>query len=85
MPEMPDLFSGLSEFDRKCVLAYAECNMSMHGASKILNVSYPAVRYHLLKVAGMTGYNPANFKDLVHLMWVLTERKEFSDAGERTD
>ena len=81
---MPDI-SRLTEFDRRCIIEYANAGMSMHGASVHLNVTYPAVRYHLLKSAALSGLDPRVFRELVHLMWLLTEDELMIGKGDASE
>ena len=56
------------------IFAYAQTNMSVNGAAKMMHYTRSAVDYNLNSIYKMTGLNPKNFYDLMELIRLIQEK-----------
>lgn len=58
----------LSKKQKACVLAMADCDMSMTRASQEIGIVYPTFYKRIITIEKTTGLNPRCFYDLVQLI-----------------
>ena len=61
----------LTELEKRMVLNFARCNMSITGCAKKMNYARNSVAYHLRQVKRKTGRDPKKFYELAQLVLMI--------------
>lgn len=75
-----DILAAMTPVDKRIVVTYAECGMTVNKTGRILYCSGNNVAYHLTKVRTTTGLDPRDFYQLGTLVALINkERSEFDE------
>lgn len=58
----------MNDLEKKIVLAFARCNMSISKTAEKMNYARNSIAYHLRQVKRKTGRDPKKFYELAQLV-----------------
>ncbi len=62
---------GITELEKRIVLNFARCNMSITKTAQKMNYARNSIAYHLRQVKKKTGRDPKKFYELAQLVLII--------------